>query len=136
MSEEERRCFRLWKTQTENWPRFQEVVRRIIHRDLHLILNETDYVIAYWDESVLGGGGTHGELTLSYWFGIPVYLVLGLPCAEVSSWILGCATERYDSFDALQQHFLSANPPRWSRLPPPARAHESLIFNPSPPGVL
>lgn len=119
MSEEERREFRLWKAQPESWSRFQDVVRRIIHRDLDLILNETDYVIAYWDESVLGGGGTHGELTLSYWFGIPVYLVLGMPRSEASSWILGCATEVFDSFDALKRRFLAENPPRWSRMDSP-----------------
>lgn len=136
MSEEERQGFRLWKAQDEHWPRFQEVVRRIIHRDLQLILNDTDYIIAYWDESVLGGGGTHGELTLAYWFGIPVYLVLGLPRAEISSWILACATEVFDSFEELKSRFVSTPPPEWNRKNPPPCDFPPPCPHPSPSGDL
>ena len=102
LTDEERRFFRHWKADPATWTRFQQVVRRIIHRDAELILQETDYIIAYWDEGVLGGGGTHGELTLAFLHGIPVYLVLGLPRTQVSSWILGCCEEVFDSFEALK----------------------------------
>jgi hypothetical protein len=48
--------------------------------------------------------GTAGELTLAYRMGIPVYLVLAMPPAAASSWILGCATEVFGDFDALKKH--------------------------------
>lgn len=104
LSEEERRSFRRWKTSPADWPRFQETVRRIIRRDAELILADTDYLIAYWDEAVVGGGGTHGELTLAYLHAIPVFLVLGMPRERVSSWILGCSEAVFDSFDSLRTH--------------------------------
>jgi hypothetical protein len=59
---------------------------------------------------VLGGGGTHGELTVCYEHGIPVYMVLGIPRAEVSSWILGCASEVFDSFQELREFLLKRKP--------------------------
>jgi len=102
LTEEERQHFRTWKTDTGRWSHFQDAVRRIIHRDAGLILTSTDYVIAYWDDGVLGGGGTHGELTLAFLHGIPVFLVLGMPRESVSSWILGCSEEVFDTFQALK----------------------------------
>ncbi len=130
LSDEERRYFRRWKSDPATWPRFQEVVRRIIHRDAELILQDTDYIIAYWDEGVLGGGGTHGELTLAFLHGIPVYLVLGLPRTEVSSWILGCCEEVFDSFETLKSRLralqmegrLGPNPPSPPHSTPPPEA--------------
>ena len=101
LTEEELENFRSWKT--DDYDRFKKVVRRIIDNDLTYLLNETDYVVCFWDEHVLAGGGTHGEVTLAYHQGIPVYTVLGMPCHEVSSWILGCCTEEFESFDLLRQ---------------------------------
>jgi len=101
LTEEELENFRSWKT--DDYDRFKKVVRRIIDNDLTYLLNETDYVICLWDKYVLAGGGTHGEVTLAYHQGIPVYTVLGMPCHEVSSWILGCCTEEFESFDLLRQ---------------------------------
>ena len=47
-------------------------------------------------------GGTHGELTLAHHLEKPVHLVLQVPIEEVSSWILGCATEVHADFQALR----------------------------------
>lgn len=102
LTDEERKSFRQWKTSPAHWPRFQETIRKIIRRDSELILTDTDYIIALWDEGVLGGGGTHGELTLAFLHGIPVFLVLGMPREAVSSWILGCCEEVVDSLEALK----------------------------------
>ena len=66
-------------------------------------LDEIDYVICYWDETVLKGGGTHGEVTLAHRMGIPVYLVMNMPFDDVSSWILGCCEGEFDSFVDLKQ---------------------------------
>lgn len=101
LTEEELDNFRLWKT--DDYDRFKKVVQKIIREDLTSLLDETDYVICLWDKHVLAGGGTHGELTMASHYGIPVYTVLGMPRLEVSSWILGCCTEEFESFDLLRK---------------------------------
>lgn len=102
LSNEETQNFRSWKTTDIN--RFRPVIKKIIDRDLHQLLNQCDGVIVLWDEHVLPGGGTHGELTLAYEHNMPVYLVLGMPLAQVSSWIVGCTTEIFDDFESLKLH--------------------------------
>lgn len=106
LSEEEKQNFRSWKsTDTQ---RFRPVIKKIIDRDLHQLLQKCDAVICLWDEHVIHGGGTHGELTLAYEHKLPVYLVLGMPLEKVSSWIVGCTTEIFQTFDELEQ-YLSNN---------------------------
>jgi nucleoside 2-deoxyribosyltransferase len=100
ISEEEKKHFRTWKTTDYN--RFKTVIRKIIDRDLDQLLNKTDLVICLWDEHVIQGGGTHGELTLAYRFGIPVYMVLGMDQSKTSSWILGCVTELFHDYESLK----------------------------------
>ncbi len=99
LSPEEREAFREWKV--TDYKRFSDVISRIIDYDLDHLLNHTDLVICLWDEYVVGGGGTQGELTLAHHFNIPVYLVLGMPIRDVSSWILGCSSEVFENFDEL-----------------------------------
>lgn len=81
---------------------FRHLMRKIIDADLNTILDEVDYVICLWDEYVLKGGGTHGELSLAYHNDIPVYMVTRILPANISSWILGCTTEVFISFDELR----------------------------------
>lgn len=100
LSPAERQNFRRWKV--TDYSKFTVAIRKIIERDLTQLTTQTDLVICYWDEYVLQGAGTHGELTLAHHFGIPVYLVLGMPLEQVASWILGCADEVFDSFADLQ----------------------------------
>ncbi len=133
LTPEELREFRNWKNSPDRWPRFLEVVRRIIHRDAHLILAETDYIIAYWDAAVLGGGGTHGELTLAFLFGIPVYLVLDLPRERVSSWILGCCEEVFESFEVLAERLKTLEKEGRFRLPLSLRSGEAASSPPVEP---
>lgn len=83
-------------------PEFRRLMRKIIDTDLNTILDEVDYIVCLWDEHVLGGGGTHGELTLAYHNNIPVYMVTKIPPAKMSSWILGCTTEVFTGFDELR----------------------------------
>lgn len=102
MNEEERAGFRQWKS--DDRARFLPVIRRIIDADLDNLLHHTDFVICLWDEHVMGGAGTAGELTLAYRAGIPVYLVTPLPLSRVSSWVLGCATQVFRDFDELRAY--------------------------------
>lgn len=101
----ERENFRNWKSTDIN--RFRSVITKIIDRDMHQLLSECQAVICLWDEYVLPGGGTHGEMTLAYEHDLPVYLVLGMPIQQVSSWIIGCSTEIFENFDALKHKLLS-----------------------------
>ena len=102
LTDEEVRDFRIWKT--ADLPRFRATIRKIIDWDLEWVGRKCDCIVAYWDEYSGRGAGTQGELTLAYSRGIPVYLVTALPVAQVSGWILGCATEVFTSFDQLRTH--------------------------------
>lgn len=106
LHDEEVRDFRRWKA--ADLPRFQTTIRKIIAWDLDWI-ERSDCVVCYWDEYAGRGAGTQGELTFAYRAGIPVYLVVGVPIANVSGWILGCANEVFTSFEQLQD-FLIAQP--------------------------
>jgi nucleoside 2-deoxyribosyltransferase len=113
LSEEEQRDFRIWKH--DDPQRFRQVVRKIIAWDLDRIERETDYVVAFWDEASARGGGTAAEITLAYRLGKPVYLVLGMPAAEASGWILAAAEEVFEDFeglkDYLEEKFGQLSPP-------------------------
>jgi hypothetical protein len=100
LSDEECLHFRKWKT--TDLPRFQRTLRKIIAYDLDHIEQKTDFILCYWDNYSRMGAGTQGELTLAHRRGIPVYLVIGIPVAEVSGWILGCSTQVFNGFDELK----------------------------------
>jgi nucleoside 2-deoxyribosyltransferase len=104
LTEEEQSGFRRWKS--EDPERFRGVVRKIIARDLRKIESESDYVLAFWDESASRGGGTAAEITLAYRLGKPVYVVLGMPRKAASGWILAAASAVFDSFDDLKGFLL------------------------------
>jgi len=100
LTEEELAGFRRWKA--EDPTRFREVIRKIIAWDLDRIESDTDYLVALWDRAASAGGGTAAEVTLAYRLGKPVYLVLAMPAAEASGWVLSAATEVFDSVGALE----------------------------------
>ena len=105
LDDNEVREFRRWKA--SDLPRFQQTIRKIIAWDLDWIENKTDYVICFWDDAAARGAGTHGELTMAHRLGIPTYVVLGMPTAKVSGWILGCATEVFENFGDLKSYLRS-----------------------------
>ncbi len=100
LSAEEFRQFRRWKE--TDLPQFRRTMRKLIDTDLDILLHKTDYVVCLWDEHVLNGGGTHGELTVAYHRNIPVYMVSRIPRDNISSWILGCTTELFEDFGQLK----------------------------------
>ncbi len=99
LTEEEQRHLRAWKR--ADFTRFQIAVRKIILFDLEMV-TRADYIICYFDEHGLRGGGTAGELTFAFRRGIPVYMVTPLPLADISGWVLGCCTEIFGRFEDLK----------------------------------
>jgi hypothetical protein len=100
LTDEELANFRRWKL--EDPARFREVVRKIIAWDLDQIEREADYLVALWDRAAAQGGGTAAEVTLAHRLGKPVYLLLAMPAAEASGWVLSAATEVFESLGALE----------------------------------
>ena len=84
--------------------KYKNILRKIIDIDLNAVVKKTDYLIVHWDESVFKGGGTHGEVTLAYFLGKPIYLINKIPLDDLSSWIFACSTEIFDSFDQLKEY--------------------------------
>ena len=101
LTDEELEGFRRWKT--EDPVRFRSVMRKIIAWDLERVEFDTDYVVAYWDGDAARGGGTAAEITLAHRLGKPVYVILGMPVAEASGWILGAADEVFGSFEEMER---------------------------------
>jgi len=97
LTDTEMREFRSWKK--TNLGRFQQTVRKIIAYDLDLIEHHCDAIVCYWDEYAGRGAGTQGELTFAHRLGIPVYLICAVPVDQVSGWLLGCATEVFESLE-------------------------------------
>ena len=95
--------FRFLKT--KNPDEYKKIFRKIIKIDLEAVVNQADYLIVKWDESVFKGGGTHGEITMAYWLNKPVYLVNNLPINDLSSWVFSCSEEVFDNFDSLKKRF-------------------------------
>jgi nucleoside 2-deoxyribosyltransferase len=104
LTEEERLFFRRWKLEAPE--RFRKTVRKIIAWDLDRIERGSDCVVAFWDEAAARGGGTAAEITLAYRIGKPVYIVLGMPRASASGWVLAAATEVFESFAELKEYLV------------------------------
>jgi len=109
-TDEEVREFRSWKK--TDLPRFQQTVRKIIAYDIEWIERRCDCVIAYWDEHAGRGAGTQAELSFAHRRGVPVYLVCAVPVEQVSGWILGCASEVFDSFESLREFLTREHAPQ------------------------
>lgn len=110
LTDEEVAGFRRWKL--EDPARFRATVRKIIAFDLDRIERESDYVVALWDRAAANGGGTAAEVTLAHRLGKPVYLLLAMPAADASGWVLAASTEVFESVAGLQarlrEHYLPA----------------------------
>ena len=92
--------YREWKRSDPN--RYKSFVRLAIDQDLRAVISRTNYLICLWDSSILKGGGTHGEVTMAYFIGKPVYLINKLSKKDLSGWIMACATETVSDFDDLK----------------------------------
>lgn len=101
LTREERERFREWKAAGHE--RFAPLMRRIIEHDL-AALEGSDYLVCYWDDHARVSGGTPAEVTIARIWGKPVYLVRAMARSEISAWVLGCATETFDSLDDLSRY--------------------------------
>ena len=82
---------------------YKKIIRKIIKLDLEAVINDSDYLIVKWDESVLKGGGTHGEITMAYWIKKPIFIVNSLPIDDMSSWIFSCSDFIFNDFKSLKK---------------------------------
>ena len=104
LTNEEIEKFRSWRLNEPK--RFKTTVRKMIDADINALESFVDYIICFWDESALKGGGTHGEVTTAYRLGIPVYIVSKIPIEYISAWILGCCRKEFDDFNNLKVFLL------------------------------
>jgi hypothetical protein len=102
LTSDEFRQFREWKT--TDISKFKQTIHKIIRNDISTLIEKVDYIICLWDEHILQGGGTQGELTMAFWYQIPVYLWLGMPMEQVSSWVIGCTTEIFSDYSSLKSY--------------------------------
>ncbi len=96
--------YRSWKTSNPN--KFKKFVRKAVDNDLNAVVNKVDYLICLWNNEVLTGGGTHGEVTMAYYQNKPIYLINQLNNIELSGWIMSCTTEIFTDFKSMQKILL------------------------------
>jgi hypothetical protein len=96
--------YRNWKTSDPN--KFRKFVRQAIDNDLNSVVNKSDYLICLWNQEVLAGGGSHGEVTMAYYYNKPIYLINQLDDSELSGWIMSCATEIFTDFNSMQKRLI------------------------------
>jgi hypothetical protein len=89
---------------------YREIVRHLVDTDCREIAERSDFVVCYWDDAAQRGAGTKGEITMAHHFGKPVYMVTGIPPAEIPGWVLGCTDRIFGDFDALKR-YLKSNVP-------------------------
>ncbi len=94
--------YRSWKK--SNPERYADFMRRCVNTDLSVIEKDIDYIICLWNEGVLKGAGTAGEVTLAYRIRLPVYLVNSLPCEDLSGWIMACSTKVFNDMGILKSY--------------------------------
>ncbi|MCK4903666.1 MAG: hypothetical protein KAS35_03170 [Candidatus Marinimicrobia bacterium] len=97
--------YRNWKTSNPN--KFKKFVRKAIDNDLNAVVNTSDYLICLWNNDVITGGGTHGEVTMAYYHNKPIYLINQLDNIELSGWIMSCATEIFPDFKSMQKRLIN-----------------------------
>jgi nucleoside 2-deoxyribosyltransferase len=82
------------------------IARKIVLYDLDLVMNQCDYIVCHWNEATQLGCGTAGEITAAAWKGKSVYMVLDYPREKASTWMVGCTTCIFESWNELKEHLL------------------------------
>lgn len=78
-----------------------------VRTDVKLLIQFTDVVVMYYDESVRRGAGTISECMLAYEHNIPLYIISGFPNwkKEIPGWLYGISTKIFSSFDEFNSYF-------------------------------
>jgi len=90
----------------DNIDLYVTLVRDLIDMDSREIVERTDYVVCYWDESAQRGAGTTGEVSMARLTRKPVYMVTAMELQGIPGWVLGCTTKVFGSFDELKEFLL------------------------------
>jgi len=103
--------YRKWKN--SNPKKFKKFIRILIKQDIHFVINKCDYLIVLWDDMTRNGGGTHGEVTMAYWFNKPIFIVNEMSRKEnISAWISSCSTQEFNSLNHLKKFLLEKFKPK------------------------
>ncbi len=96
--------YRDWKD--TDIKRYKEFMHQFVVQDIESVTKEANYIICLWNKDVFRGAGTHGEVTLAFEHGIPVYLISQVPKTDLSGWIIACSTKIFDNFEELKLFLL------------------------------
>jgi len=81
-------------------------IREVIRYDIDVVVNKMDFGVCYYDESMIGGGGSHSECTQSLLSEKDLLIVLTIPKERASAWTLACATKVVGSIEELKEYIL------------------------------
>jgi len=90
----------------ENIDLYVDLIRELVDSDSREIVEKTDYVVCYWDESAQRGAGTTGEVSMARLTRKPVYMVTAMELQGIPGWVIGCTTKVFVSFDELKVFLL------------------------------
>ena len=96
--------YRNWKE--TDLERYKNFINKFVLRDIKAVTKEANYIICLWNKEVFKGAGTHGEVTLAFEHGIPVYVVNQVPLTDLSGWIIACSAEVFENFEELKLFLL------------------------------
>ncbi|MFL3027397.1 MAG: hypothetical protein ACJZ1O_03815 [Candidatus Neomarinimicrobiota bacterium] len=96
--------YRNWKE--TDLERYKNFINKFVLRDIKAVTKEANYIICLWNKEVFKGAGTHGEVTLAFEHGIPVYVVNQVPLTDLSGWIIACSAEVFKNFEELKLFLL------------------------------
>jgi len=79
--------------------------KHFIKADLQLIVNDSDALIVYYDESVRLGAGTISECQVAFNHDIPIFIVNSyLDNTEIPGWLLALSTKIFQDFGTLYMY--------------------------------
>jgi hypothetical protein len=93
------------KHDEENFLQYKSNIRRqFIYTDIRLIKDNSDAVLAYYDESFRRGAGSFAECQLAYDLEKPLFIVSAFPALEIPGWLKALSTKYFLSFEAFYDY--------------------------------
>lgn len=101
----------LFLNDSELLQRKSNIRKQIIYTDIQLVINDSDALIIYYDESARRGAGTISECQTAFDRDIPLFLVNSYQdVAEVPGWLQAETTKMFNTFEELYE-YLQMLPP-------------------------